>query len=127
MIVKTTLAVIAGCTVLAVAGCSKSAPTAPTSSAPASSAPAGTAPAAADSITIQNFGFTALTVKPGATVTVTNKDAVDHTVTADSGNAFNVRVAAGGTATFTAPTKAETYAYHCAIHPSMHGTLVVSG
>ena len=127
MNVKTTLAAIAGCAVLAVAGCSKSTPTAPASSAPVSSAPAGTQPAAANSITIQNFSFTALTVKPGATITVTNKDPVDHTVTADSANAFNVRVAAGATATFTAPTKAGTYAYHCTIHPSMHGTLVVSG
>jgi plastocyanin len=127
MNVKTTLAAIAGCVVLAVAGCSKSTPTAPASSAPVSSAPAGTQPAAANSITIQNFSFTALTVKPGATITVTNKDPVDHTVTADSGNAFNVRVAAGATATFTAPTKAGTYAYHCTIHPNMHGTLVVSG
>jgi plastocyanin len=127
MNVKITLAVIAGCAVLAVAGCSKSAPTTPGNSAPASSPPAGTQPAAANSITIQNFGFTPLTVKPGATITVTNKDPVDHTVTADSGNAFNVPVAAGASATFTAPAKAGTYAYHCTIHPSMHGTLVVSG
>jgi plastocyanin len=127
MNVKTTLAAIAGCAVLAVAGCSKSTPTAPASSAPVSSAPAGTHPAAANSITIQNFSFTALTVKPGATITVTNKDPVDHTVTADSGDAFNVRVTAGATATFTAPTKAGTYAYHCTIHPGMHGSLVVSG
>jgi plastocyanin len=126
MNVKTTLTAIAGCAVLAVAGCSRSAPTVPASSAPVSSAPAGSQSAAANSITIQNFGFTALTVEPGATIIVTNKDPVDHTVTADSGNAFNVRVAAGATATFTAPTKAGTYAYHCTIHPSMHGTLVVS-
>jgi plastocyanin len=131
MNVKTTLAAVAGCAVLAVAGCSTSTPTTPgtsvpTSPAPTSPAPAGTQPAAANSITIQNFAFTALTVKPGATVTVTNKDSVDHTVTADSGNAFDVRVAAGGSATFTAPAKAGTYAYHCTIHPGMHGTLVVS-
>jgi plastocyanin len=46
-------------------------------------------------------------------------------VTSDDGKSFNVTVAAGGTATFTAPTKPGTYPFHCSVHPQMHGTLVV--
>jgi plastocyanin len=46
-------------------------------------------------------------------------------VTADVGNAFNVEVDGKGTATFTAPSKPGTYAYHCTYHPMMHGQLVV--
>ncbi len=64
-------------------------------------------------------------VSPGATVTVTNSDGVEHTVTADSGAAFNVEVGEKGTATFTAPSKPGTYPYHCTYHPAMHGQLVV--
>ena len=54
-----------------------------------------------------------------------NMDAAAHTVTADEGSAFDVQVNGGGTATFTAPTKPGSYAYHCTYHPGMHGTLVV--
>ena len=87
----------------------------------------GSSPAAGDAITIQNFAFGApLTVAPGAKVTVTNKDSVEHTVTSDDGKSFNVSVAAGATATFTAPATTGTFTYHCAIHPMMHGTLTVS-
>jgi plastocyanin len=35
-------------------------------------------------------------------------------------------VPAGGTATFKAPSAAGSYAFHCTIHPFMHGKLVVS-
>jgi plastocyanin len=85
-----------------------------------SSAPASTA-----KITIASFAFsTPLTVSAGSTVTVTNTDSADHTVTADDGG-FDVSVGSGQTVTFTAPAKAGTFAYHCTIHPSMHGTLIV--
>ena len=90
---------------------------------PGQSAP----PSSADSITIAGFAFSVPSaVAPGATITVANKDSVAHTVTADSGGAFDVTVPAGGTATFKAPAAAGSYAFHCTIHPSMHGTLVVS-
>ncbi len=85
---------------------------------------AGTA--AATTITIKDFAYgDPLTVAPGAAVTVTNMDAAAHTVTADEGSAFDAQVKGGGTATFTAPTKPGSYAYHCTYHPGMHGTLVV--
>ncbi|HEV3169500.1 MAG TPA: cupredoxin domain-containing protein [Actinocrinis sp.] len=58
---------------------------------------------------------------------MTNKDSVEHTVTADSGNAFDVTIPAGGTASFKAPTTAGSYPFHCTVHPFMKATLVVSG
>lgn len=78
-------------------------------------------------ITIKSYGYSGtLTVKPGATVMVANDDGVAHTVTADSGSAFDVNVKGGDTATFKAPTKPGTYNYHCTYHAEMHGVLKVS-
>ena len=64
-------------------------------------------------------------VAPGATVSVMNMDGENHTVTADSGNAFDVKATAGTTVTFTAPTKPGRYPFHCTYHSNMHGVLVV--
>jgi plastocyanin len=99
---------------------------APTSDATAPAAQ-GTKGSAAPAITIKNFAYgDPITVSPGATVTVTNRDSADHTVTADQGQAFDaVAKALGGTATFTAPSQPGTYAFHCTYHPNMHGTLIV--
>jgi plastocyanin len=67
-----------------------------------------------------------ITVKPGATVTVVNKDSVAHTVTSTKG-AFNTMDVNGGQSkTFTAPNTPGTYAYICSIHQYMSGTLIVS-
>ena len=100
-----------------------------TAAAGAATSPAGatSAAASADTITIKDFAFTAPAVAPGATVTVKNEDGTTHTVTSDDGSSFNVKVDSGGTATFTAPTKAGSYAFHCNIHHSMTGTLTVTG
>ncbi len=95
----------------------------PGSSTPATSASAGSTAA----ITVRDFAYgTPLVVDAGAQVTVTNMDSAEHTVTADDGSAFDVDVkGSGGTASFTAPSKPGTYAYHCTFHPGMHGTLTV--
>lgn len=85
----------------------------------------GVAPAEA-TITISNFTFSSPpSVSPGATIAVKNSDPAEHSVTADSGNAFNVEVDGGATATFTAPSTPGTYNYHCSYHPMMHGQLIV--
>jgi plastocyanin len=77
-------------------------------------------------IMIKNFKFaTSGTVKPGAKVTVMNEDTEAHTVTADSGGAFDVKVDPGTSVTFTAPSSAGTYKFHCSYHAQMHGTLGV--
>jgi plastocyanin len=99
-------------TVFGLAACSSS-----------SSKSSGSTDGAAVSIT--NLVFSTSAVKAGATVTVKNNDAATHTVTADNGE-FDVNVPANGHATFTAPSKAGQYKFHCNIHTSMHGTLDVS-
>jgi plastocyanin len=81
-----------------------------------------------DAITIQNFAFSPaqLKVMPGATVTVTNKDQVTHTLTATKGGFDTGSIAAGQSKSFTAPKNPGTYPYICSIHQYMSGTLVVS-
>lgn len=77
-------------------------------------------------ITISMFAFTVpKNVRAGATVKVVNKDAVGHTVTADDGISFDVAVPAKSTVKFKAPATAGKYAFHCSVHPTMLGTLVV--
>jgi plastocyanin len=79
-----------------------------------------------NAVTIDNLAFSpaTLNVKTGQQVTWTNKQDIAHTVTADGG-AFNHPMPSGATFSFTF-TKAGTFAYHCTVHPSMHGTVVVS-
>lgn len=98
-----------------------------TTAAPeASSATSATTAAAGPTITISGMRFgPALTVAPGATVTVVNNDGAEHSVTADTGDAFNAEVDGNGTLTFTAPSAPGSYAFHCKYHPMMHGQLVV--
>ncbi|MET0705143.1 MAG: cupredoxin domain-containing protein [Mycobacterium sp.] len=94
----------------------------------APSAPSATtsAKAAEATITITDFTFKSPpSVSPGATIAVQNADPGRHSVTADTGDAFNVVVGSGESATFTAPSAPGTYDYHCAYHPMMHGQLIV--
>ena len=79
-------------------------------------------------VTIQNFAFSpqTLTVAPGTMVVWTNKDSVSHTVTSDTGAwPDSGDLPTGKTFSLTI-TKPGTYTYHCAIHPTMSGTLIVS-
>lgn len=102
--------------------------TSPTTGAASSSASssASAMPHAAAMIHISSFRYAVpATVAPGATVGVMNMDGENHTVTADSGNAFDVKATAGTTVTFTAPSKPGTYPFHCTYHSNMHGVLVV--
>ncbi len=85
-----------------------------------------TASATPAAVNVVNFSFvpTPITVSSGAAITWTNKDGVQHTITSNTG-AFNSGVVDPGstfTQTITAPG---TYAYHCAIHPSMKGVVTV--
>jgi len=94
---------------------------------PLSTAAVATAPVATDKVAIQGFAFgpATITVKPGTTVTWTQQDEDQHTVTANDGSFTSSPLVTGTTYThtFTAPG---TYQYHCSIHPFMHGTVVVT-
>jgi amicyanin len=80
-------------------------------------------------VTIKNFAFDppALTVKSGTVVTWVNQDATTHTIVSDAGSPESFSsdlIATGATYSFTF-AQAGTYAYHCSIHPSMNGTVIV--
>lgn len=85
-------------------------------------------PAGPPALDIAGFAFpTDLVVPAGAVVEITNADAAPHTVVGDDGAFASDVVAAGGTASITAPTAPGTYPYACTIHPSMTGRFVVQG
>ena len=77
-------------------------------------------------MSIASFSFqpAALTVSVGTTVTWTNNDSASHTVTADDGSFKSGTLGKGETFSQTFAT-AGTFAYHCAIHSSMTGTITV--
>jgi plastocyanin len=110
-----------GAALLLVAACSGGVP----SAAPTAAAPTGS-DGTAQAVAIRDFAFSpaSLTVAVGTTVTWTDDDTATHTVTADDGSFDSRNLSSGGTfsRTFTA---SGTYAYHCAIHSSMKGTIVV--
>ena len=74
------------------------------------------------------FMPTSLAIKAGTTVTWTNDDSVPHTVTVTSGPVKfgSPTLQKGDTYSFTF-TKAGTYSYYCAVHPSMTAKVVVAG
>ena len=119
------LLVLVGCT----SGNTSSGTSAPaaSSSAPAGSASSGGSSGAASggsAVTIQNFAFDpqSVTVKVGTTVTWTNKDSATHTVTGSGWGSDQLATGAAYSHTFD---KAGSYDYHCSIHPSMTGTIIV--
>ena len=81
----------------------------------------------ANGIAIQNMAFnpTTLTVPVGTTVTWKNLDNTTHHVVSDTGAFESSDLTNGQTFNFTF-TKAGNYPYHCAIHPSMTGTIIVT-
>lgn len=111
------LAFVAACLLAVTAtACSSSGSKSSSTTAASSSAPAA--------LTIQNTSFGGASVSAGTEFTIANKDTATHTVT-DDGGSFDVRVAGGGTETLMIP-KPGTYAIHCKIHASMHGTITVA-
>jgi plastocyanin len=83
--------------------------------------------AGAGAVEIADFAFApeASDVKVGDSVKWTNKDGAAHTVTADDGAFDSGNLAGGKSFSFTFE-EAGTFAYHCNIHQSMTGTVVVT-
>ena len=77
-------------------------------------------------LVIEDFVFSEVTVEPGATISVQNRDGAAHTVSTADGSFGAGQVDGGATGEFTAPDEPGEYAYFCGIHPQMQGTLVVS-
>ncbi|MFH2057098.1 MAG: cupredoxin family copper-binding protein [bacterium] len=82
----------------------------------------------ATTISIADFAFSpaSRTVKVGTTVKWTNNDAAAHTVTSDNGaftSSGNLAQNQSYEVTFST---AGSFPYHCALHPSMTGSVTVT-
>lgn len=74
------------------------------------------------------FSPATITVKVGTTVRWINATGVPHTSTSDVGSTArwdSLTINPQGTFSFTF-SYAGTYHYHCAFHPTMQGTIVVT-
>jgi plastocyanin len=85
-----------------------------------------TPPKAAPAVSIADYAFKpgTLTVHVGDTVGFANKDDETHTATAMDGTFDSGRLDPKAMFSYTF-AKAGTYRYHCRIHSSMKGTIVV--
>ena len=88
----------------------------------------------ADEVWIQGMAFNPaiITVTAGTTITWTNMDSYAHTVTSDSTGLFNSgsismgdAYSGGGSWSHLFSTTG-TYTYHCSIHPTMKGKVIVN-
>lgn len=78
----------------------------------------------ADTISDYKFSPASITIHVGDTITWTNNGPTAHTATASDGS-FNTGTLKKGQSASHTFTKVGTIAYICAIHPFMHGTVVV--
>jgi plastocyanin len=79
-------------------------------------------------VTIKDLKFTpeCFAAKSASSITIENQDTVIHTFTID-GTQVDVTIAAGDTFNGeSAGLDPGTYAFHCKIHASMKGTVIVS-
>lgn len=86
-------------------------------------------PSSTGAISIHDMMFSPsqITVTKGSTVTWTNNDSTTHTVVDDLSNVggpSSGNILPGQTYSFTFD-KTGSFQYHCSIHPSMRGTIVV--
>lgn len=76
-------------------------------------------------ISIKNFAFTPvdLIIKQGDTVRWTNEDSTQHTVKFDSFESGSLGQGDSYSHTFT---EKGSFTYHCGVHPSMTGQIIVT-
>jgi len=100
------------------------------SQAPPATAAPTTSTTGGNTVVIKNFAFdpSSLTVKSGTVVTWTNQDGAPHTIVSDTGSpvAFSSDSLSSGASYSFMFTQPGTYTYHCSIHPSMKGTIMVT-
>lgn len=137
-------------TAVALAACSGSATSAPTTAGPQPTtagtqpAPAGTQAAPASEAprstaicmdstgattveaTVGGFEWGPVTAKVGDVITWTNSDAVPHRASLDDGSCtMSGNIAGGGKASLVFSV-AGTYPFHCTVHPAMKGTMTIT-
>jgi len=78
----------------------------------------------AASLTTTAYAPNPVSVQVGGSVTWKNNDTIAHTSTANNGAFSSGSIAPGASFTATFST-AGTFAYHCAFHPGMVGTVTV--
>lgn len=85
-----------------------------------------TKPGRSASVETKNFSFSpaTVTIQKGGKVTWTNKDSVNHTVTADKGEFESGQLTTDKSFSHTF-NEAGTFKYHCSNHPYMTGEVVV--
>lgn len=98
----------------------------------------GVAVAAPPSVSISNLSYNPATIiiQPGDTVTWTNNDQVAHSVTADDGSFDSAGTLCSASITLGCLRPGQSFShtflssgsfsYHCRVHSSMHGTVVVA-
>jgi plastocyanin len=72
------------------------------------------------------FSPNPIQITAGSTVTWTNATGPTHTSTSNTGAWNTGNIAAGGTSAAVSFPTAGTFTYHCAIHPSMTGSVIVA-
>ena len=124
--------VISALVVVSAVACGSDYSSPPTSPSP-SPAPAPAAPGPSASVTIpvgaerlgnRAFAPPDLSIGAGTTVTWVNTDRESHTSTSDAAGWNSGTVEPGRQFSFTFQN-AGTFTYHCSLHPSMVGTVVV--
>ena len=118
------LVVVGAAAVLVLGACSSSSSSSTSASDESTASKPTIGAAKIADVTIKTFQFSPnpATVKAGA-ITVRNDDNTTHTFTSDTGE-FDLSINGPG-ASKTATVKPGTYKYHCAIHTSMTGELIV--
>lgn len=89
----------------------------------------GSLASAQEEVAIKNFAYAPanITVTQGTKIRFTNADSAGHTVTVDTGDAFDSGLLATGESYIldTSTLSAGEYLYHCTLHPFMKGSLTV--
>lgn len=83
--------------------------------------------AATNAVVIKGFAFNpeTITIPKGTTVTWTNEDSVQHTVT-EINNVFSSDILSQGQTFSYTFNETGTFEYQCHIHPNMRGKVIVT-